>query len=109
MGPEDEIQAAVLEHWRLLGTPGSLVAAIPNKRAFGQPGLTKGLFDLIVLSLQLGPQTGWLELKTATPKGRLTQAQSAFRDHLIKLGAPYAITYGRDEPIKVLRAWGAVR
>ena len=24
-------------------------------------------------------------------------------------GAPYALTRGRDEPIKILEAWGAVR
>ena len=104
---EEDIQRATIEHWRALGVPGSLVAAVPNRRAFGQAGLTPGLFDLIVLSPTLGAQTGWLELKTA--KGRLSPAQSAFRDTLIGLGTPFAITYGRDEPIKVLEAWGAVR
>jgi len=106
-GEEDAIQAAVIAHWRLLGVPGSLVAAVPNKRAFGQAGLSPGLFDLVVLSPTLGRQTGWLELKTAS--GRLSPAQREFREILILAGVPYAITFGRDEPIKVLEAWGAVK
>ena len=47
---EGLIQSACIEHWKLLGVPGSLVAACPNAKAHGQPGLTRGLFDLIVMS-----------------------------------------------------------
>ena len=60
---EGLIQAAVIDHWRALGVPGSLVAAVPNAKAHGQPGLTRGLFDLVVMSPTLGDKTGWLELK----------------------------------------------
>ena len=49
---EGLIQAAVVEHWLKLGVPGSLVAAIPNANAHGQPGLTRGLPDLLVISPQ---------------------------------------------------------
>jgi VRR-NUC domain len=105
---EDAITAAVLEHWRLLGVPGSLVASIPNKRAFGQAGLTPGLPDLIVLSPQLGRFTGYIELKRAR-RGRLSVAQKDLRAFLLERGVPYAVCCGRDEPIAKLEEWGAVR
>jgi hypothetical protein len=104
---EAQIQGAVLDHWKKLGVPGSLVACIPNAWAQGQVGLTRGLFDLIVLSPLLGERTGWLELKTE--RGRTSIEQIELRDRFRELGVPHAITFGRDEPIEVLRQWGAVR
>jgi hypothetical protein len=105
---EDEITDAVVEHWRICGVRGSLVAGIPNKRAFGQPGLTPGLPDLLVLSPQLGDKTGFIELKRGRG-GRLSDAQIEVGQILIDRGAPYAVCKGRDEPIAQLRAWGAIR
>jgi VRR-NUC domain len=105
---EDAITAAVIEHWRVFGVPGSLVASIPNKRAFGQAGLTKGLPDLLVLSPQLGALTGYIEQKRER-RGRLSDAQIDIGALLRERGAPYAICKGRDEPIAQLEAWGAVR
>ena len=104
---EDQIQAACLAHWKALGVPGSLVACIPNAKAHGQPGLTRGLFDLVVMSPKLGDLTGWLELKAEG--GVLSDAQKLFKLVMIARGVPYAVAYGRDEPIKVLEFWGAVR
>ena len=105
---EDAITAAVIEHWRVFGVRGSLVAGIPNKRAFGQAGLTSGMPDLLVLSPQLGRFTGFIELKRARG-GRLSVEQKVMRDFLLERGVPYAVCYGRDEPIAQLEAWGAVR
>ena len=105
---EKQIQQAVISHWKSFGLPGTLVAAIPNERAFGQPGLHRGLFDLIVIGGDyLRGRTGFLELKTAT--GKLSPHQTTFRDILIHAGAPYAVAFGRDEPIKVLEEWRVVR
>jgi len=104
---ESLIQAAVIEHWLAFGVPGSLVAACPNANAHGQPGLTRGLFDLIVMSPQLGDKTGWLELKA--DHGDLKDDPRKVRRVMIALGVPHAVAYGRDEPIKVLEFWGAVR
>lgn len=105
---EKQIQAAVLAHWKALGVPGTLVAAVPNAGALGQPGLHRGLFDLIVIG---GPflrdRTGWVELKTE--KGKVSPHQIAFRDLCMPSGVPYAITYGRDQPIRVLEEWQVVR
>jgi hypothetical protein len=103
---EDDITAAVIEHWQKLGVPGSLVASVPNKRAFGQAGLTRGLADLLVLAPQL--PVGFIELKRDddTP---ISDPQRDFGKLCMALGIPYAICIGRDEPIKLLEAWGAVR
>jgi hypothetical protein len=103
---EAAIQAAVLAHWQAFGTEGSMVAAVANANAHGQPGLTKGLFDLVVFSRTLGDRTGWLELKA--DDGKLSPDQQSFKVHLIARGVPYAVTYGRDEPIKILEIWGAI-
>jgi transcriptional regulator with XRE-family HTH domain len=105
---EDQITAAVIEHWRAFGVPGSLVASIPNKRAFGQAGLTKGLPDLLVLSPQLGRFTGYIEQKRGRG-GKLSDAQIDIGKLLVERGVPYAVCRGRDEPIKILEAWGAVK
>ena len=105
---EDQITAAVVDHWRTFGVTGSLVASIPNKRAFGQPGLTKGLPDLLVLSPTLGALTGFIELKKWG--GRMSDAQLDMRELIMTArGAPYAVCKGRDEPIEQLRTWGAIR
>ena len=105
---EKQIQAAVLAHWRAFAIPGTLVAAIPNAGALGQPGLHRGLFDLIVMGGDfLRDRTGWLELKTRT--GKLSDHQITFGNICRLNGAPCAITYGRDEPIRVLEEWRVVR
>jgi hypothetical protein len=101
------IQEGVIEHWRLLGLPGTLVAAIPNARSFGQAGLTKGLFDLIVMSPTLGDRTGWLELKA--DHGVPSKDQIDIQALMTRLGIPHAVAIGRDEPIRVLERWGAVK
>ena len=48
-----------------------------------------------------------MELKRG--RGRLSVEQKIIRDFLLQRGVPYAVTHGRDEPIKVLEAWSAVR
>jgi hypothetical protein len=105
---EAQIQKAVLEHWRAFGLPGTLVAAVPNAGAFGQAGLTKGLFDLIVIGgPHLRDRTGWLELKREG--GKVRPEQDAFKLLCASAGIPYAIAFGRDEPITVLETWKVVK
>lgn len=104
MTEEDRIQSAVIEHWECLGLPDTLVAAIPNKRAFGQPGLTPGLHDLIVFAPNF---LGLLELKTAT--GRLSGPQREIHELCERNQIPSRVAHGRDEPIKILEDWNIVR
>jgi hypothetical protein len=103
---ETLIQAACLEHWLTLGVPGSLVAAIPNAGAMGQPGLTCGLADLMVIAP--GLPVGFIELKRDR-KSPVSDAQREFGELCGKRGIPYALCVGRDEPIRILEAWGAVK
>lgn len=105
--PEKAIHTAVVAHWRAFGVPGSLVATVPNMRAFGQAGLRKGIPDLIVISPKLGDRVGFLELKTTT--GTLTEDQEWFARLCETRGVPWAVSYGRDEPIRQLEIWGAVK
>lgn len=104
---EKAIHAAVVAHWRVFGVPGSLVATIPNMKAFGQAGLRRGLPDLLVQSPALGAKTGFLELKRVG--GHLSEDQADFGQLCFMRGIPWAVAYGRDEPIKILEAWGAVK
>ena len=103
---EQAVQAAVVHHWRMLGVPGSLVAAIPNANAHGQPGLTRGLADLLVLAP--GFRVGFIELKR-DKHSVISDDQLAFGDLCRALDIPYAVCVGRDEPITMLEAWGVVR
>ena len=103
---EKAIQAAVVHHWRMLGLPDTLVAAIPNAGSMGQPGLTRGLADLLVLAPEL--PVGFIELKRAYDSP-VSDEQREFGKLCMALGIPYAICVGRDEPITMLEAMGAVR
>lgn len=103
---EDDITAAVVDHWRLLGVPGSLVASIPLKRAFGQPGLRRGLADLLVLAPEL--PVGFIELKR-DDDSPISDDQREFGKLCMRLGIPYAVCIGRNEPIRLLEAWGVMR
>jgi hypothetical protein len=105
---EKAVQAAVIQHWRMLRQPDTLVAAIPNAGALGQPGLTCGLGDLLVLSPSLPGCVGFIELKR-DEQSPISDAQRDFASLCSRLGIPYAISIGRDEPITMLEAWGAVR
>jgi hypothetical protein len=107
---ETQIQAAVVDHWRVLGQPNTLVAAIPNAGALGQPGLTKGLADLLVIGPDLPGigSAGFIELKRDAYAKR-TDAQWEFARLTLALGIPYAVTFGRDHPIRILEDWNVVR
>ncbi len=102
---EAQIQSAVIAHWKRFGRTGTLVAAIPNARAHGQAGLTKGLPDLIIMAP--GLPVAFIELKTDS--GRIRDEQIAFGESCKALGVQHAITRGRDEPIDLLERWGVVK
>ena len=103
---EDAITSALIDHWRLLRLPDTLVASIPNKRAFGQAGLKRGLADLVVFAP--GLPVAFLELKRDYDSP-ISDDQREFGKLCMRLGINYAICIGRDEPIAQLETWGAVR
>jgi hypothetical protein len=103
---ETAIQAACLQHWLTLGEPNTLVAAIPNAGAMGQPGLTCGLADLLVITPRI--RVGFIELKR-DKRSPVSDGQGEFGSLCRRLGVPYALAVGRDEPISVLKAWGGLR
>lgn len=105
---EDAIQQAVIDTWRWLGNQDTLVACIPNRFALGQPGLTPGLPDLLVLGPRVPNGIGFIELKRdeAAP---VSDAQQDFHDLCARLGIACKVTRGRDEPIKLLELWGVVK
>lgn len=105
---EAEIHAAVIEHWKLLGLPDTLVATLPNANAFGQPGLTKGLADLLVAGPGVPGRVGFIELKR-DPQSKVSDDQWRFAKLCRQLDISYARTFGRDEPIALLVRWGLVR
>lgn len=101
---EAQIQSAVIDHWKIRGKPGTLVAAIPNQKAFGQAGLTPGLYDLIVIG-PLG--AGFLELKTE--KGKVSPYQRKFGETCTQWGVLNAVAYGLDEALGMLSQWQIFR
>lgn len=103
---ESAVQAATLQHWLTLGLPNTLVAAIPNAYAHGQPGLTRGLPDLLVITPVL--PVGFIELKRDEDSA-VSDAQRGFGALCARLNIPYVICVGRDEPITLLEGWGAIR
>ena len=105
---EKQIQAAVVDHWRTLGEPRTLVAAIPNANAHGQPGLTKGLPDLMVIGPRVPGNLAFIELKKERGS-HVSEAQLDFANLCFEHDVSVAIVFGRDEPIKVLEQWGVVR
>ena len=102
---EKQIQTAVINHWKMFGNPDTLVAAIPNAGALGQPGLTKGLSDLLVIGGNV--RVGFIELKRKG--GKTSDAQREFLQLLDRRDVANAITWGRDEPIAILEDWGIVK
>lgn len=102
---ESDIHKHVIDRWRKTGKPNTLLATIPNQRAFGQYGLTKGLPDLVAIAP--GLPVGFIELKTE--RGRVSPDQQAFIDLCRVTGVRCAITRGLDEAIGILIAWGVVR
>jgi hypothetical protein len=114
---ETEIQAAVYEHWQKLGRPMTLVACVPNANAHGQPGLTPGLPDLLVMGPDIpGPfPFAFMELKRRRPSLRSKRtpspteaAQTDFAMRCARLGILCPTVYGRDEPIRYLEKWNIV-
>ena len=99
----------MVDHWRTLGLPRTLVAAIPNANVLcGQSGLTKGLPDLMVIGPRVPGNLAFIELKKERGS-HVSEAQLDFVRLCHEHDVSVVIAYGRDEPIQVLTDWGVVR
>ena len=105
---EKQIQTAVVDHWRTLGLPRTLVAAIPNQFSHGQPGLTKGLPDLMVIGPRVPGNLAFIELKKERGS-HVSEAQLDFVRLCHEHDVSVVLAYGRDEPIRILEDWGVTR
>lgn len=105
---EAAITQAVHDHWRWLRRADTLVASVPNAGAMGQPGLTPGLPDLLVIGPDVPGRLGFIELKRDA-KAPTSPAQREFHDLCQRLGIACVVTHGRDEPIRVLETWNVVK
>jgi hypothetical protein len=101
---EAQITRHVIERWRTLGLPRTLVASIPNMGARGQYGLTPGLPDLVCVAPKF---VGFIELKTE--KGRTSKHQEAFQVLCEANDIPCAVTYGLDQAIATMERWNLIR
>lgn len=104
---EKQLTAALFDRYRKLGLPRTKMFANANYGAFGQVGLTRGIFDLTIHTPGPGPLVRYLELKT--PNGKLSKAQDEFRIHCVELGIPCAVAFGLDEAVGVLEDWKVIR
>lgn len=101
---EAQITKHVIDRWRIMGMPNTMVASIPNMGARGQYGLTSGLPDLLCIAPGF---VGFVELKAA--KGRPSATQQAFKSLCVRNGVPHSITYGLDQAIAILEHWKLLR
>jgi hypothetical protein len=110
---EHAIQVAVMDHYKLLKTPGALLFAIPNGGARSKitgkmlkdEGATAGVPDL--WGRALGRPGFWLELKKK--KGVKSDAQEDMHAALEHLGERVFTAYGLDEALAVLGREGVIK
>lgn len=116
---ENDIQRAVFKHLRTRGAAG-IVAFHPKNGGLHQRGLRRGInAGLGVLSgipdvIVFKPgNVAWLtevyalELKTSA--GKASETQRAVLQTLKAAGVKVAVTYGLDEALKQIEAWGLVK
>lgn len=103
--PEEAIQRALVQHYKVRGAPGVFMCAIPNggyrrpteAAVFKATGVIAGVPDL--LFVRQG-QAYFLELKALS--GKLSENQTRCLEQLEAAGAICAVAYGLDEALKFL-------
>jgi hypothetical protein len=116
---EEQLQCTVVAHWLARGTPGSLVAAIPNgglrsKATAGRlkaQGVRPGMPDLYCLS-PLRQFGFWIELKrpgTKKPEKALSDDQRGVHTLLRDRGYEVFVSSNLDEVLDVLKSAGILR
>lgn len=103
---EKQLQSCIIDYWLQFRLPGTCVAAIPNQRAFGQPGLQRGLPDLLCYggSWPMKGITIYIELKVG--KNKLSEHQVTIRDEMIAAGVPHFVCRTFEEAHDILVRYG---
>jgi len=110
--PEAALQRALLQHLSLRGT-GWLVWSTPNagRRSprlgaeLKRQGMVPGVGDLSLLS----PIGNYYELELKSDRGRLSPAQRARKEAVLECSGTWAVAFGLNDALEVLREWGAVQ
>lgn len=110
---EAQLQAAVVQHLKLLAPPNVIYYAIPNgehrsKRTGGRlkaQGVIAGAPDMAFVLAD--GTAAYIEFKAAG--GRLSAPQKAFQARCDKIGIPYVVCWSIDSAIAVLKAWGCLK
>jgi len=108
---ESDIQRAVIQHWRVRGVKGSVVAHIPNgeyrpigtARRLASLGTLPGMPDLFCAS---NGSVFFIELKR--PGGRVSAAQKETFQALREAGVRVHVMSDLDEVIRLLEAEGVL-
>jgi hypothetical protein len=98
---ESTLQSAVISYLKAVLPRTVRAFAVPNARAFGQPGLTKGIPDICIV--RHGGLVAFIELKFG--KGKLTSEQAEFLDWCASMGIPAAVCRSLDDVKVRLAAW----
>lgn len=119
IGPEAQLQMAVVQYLKLAGVPGLLYFAVANEQKCSvqrgamlkRMGRLAGVSDLVILIPQgrgIGlPVPLFLELKAKG--GRATDDQLLFAEAVRGAGGVCALADNIDAAIKVLTEYGAIK
>jgi hypothetical protein len=110
--PEDAIQRAIVQHYRMRAAPGVFMFAVPNggwrspveAAIMKATGTVPGIPDTIWLK---DGKTYALELKAKG--GRLSEAQEHVLTKLRDAGASATHAHGLDQAIRILEGWGFLK
>jgi hypothetical protein len=112
LSEEDRLQSTVVQHWRLRGARGSVLAAIPNggARAYSTAarlkacGVLSGVPDLMAVAQS---RVSFIELKAK--RGRLSPAQTEIIARLREAGVEVLVSKDLGEVLVFLEARGVLK
>jgi hypothetical protein len=113
LASEGEIQRSIVQHWKLLGMPGSILAHIPNgeKRdpvtaaKLKALGVLPGIPDLLCVS----PRSGVFFVELKRHGGRTSPEQQSVHERLRTAGVEVFTVVGVDDAVALLEQRGVIR
>ena len=110
--PEQDLQIAIMNHYRARRVPGVFGFHVPNAgrrsmyvgKKLKEAGLTPGVHDLVFIRMG---KTFMLEVKDTN--GRLSKAQENVHAAVKDAGAESAVADNLDEALITLECWGIIK